>query len=510
MDPLKLLKIVKKWKWTFLGVVLLAFGLIALAPAGNSRSLSGGKELDQFQSSAKILLTPPSGNTTAFGARGTTGVDMSQSWFADPAVLQEVMRSEELLKRVTDKAGGSTTWEALRNLVNVEPLSQGRVGVMMFNLSAVSNDPIESQKIVRLLTDEFSTYVQEISAREFASTRKFIEELVVEAEQRRLASEDKLMEFREKYLNSPSETQVSSQQMNLETRRMEVQQREPALEAQVASISAYLNGSVSTPPWAIIETGDGALAALEAQVGENRLNLEKQRETYTEESQNVVTAKERLARSEQVYNQGLREYAQSLLDSRSQELNQLRAQEGSISHELNSLLASQMSADDRRAVQKLERELSVWEENHLSLTQQLYQARVVEQSSRRQGSVTVLQQPLAGVPVIERNGALVRDLEFANRTRNRYKKLAMAFPFCLVLGAAAALLREYLVTSMKLRPRIEEALEVPVIAVIPAAASELTVQWEIFKRPMPGQIGSLLSPDKEFALSRKDSGEDPG
>lgn len=495
MDPLNALKIIKKWRWTFLGVTVLAFALIAMAPSGNpgSAPIVGGKVLDRFQSSAKILLTPPSGNVNAFGGRGVV-MDQAQSWFADPTVLQEVIRSEELLKRVTEQLkGGQTGWEQLKKDVQVEPVSQGRYGVMLFNLSVVSTDPKESQKIIRLVTDEFSNYVQEISAREFAATRKFVEELVVEAEQRRVQAEENLMLVREKYLSAPTDTEVNTRQSALENQRRDALQKVPSLEAEIVSISSYLDGKVDTPPWTIVQRADASLSKLESQVTENRLALEKAREIYTEENDNVVTAKQRLARSENLYQEGVRDYAKSLLDSKNLELQQVRSQESSASQQLNILLASQMTAEDRRLVQKFERELSVWDENHLSLTQQLYQARVVEQSSRRQGSVTVLQQPLAGIPVLERNGKFEEDKEFAFRTRNRYKKLALAFPFCLVLGVAAAMLREYLKTSMKLRPRVEEMLEVPVIAVIPPIPSDLSVDWERFKRPGMAPVSELVT-----------------
>ena len=495
MDPINALKVVKKWRWTVLGVTFLAFTLIAMAPTGSSGGapVVGGKVVDRFQSSVKILLTPPSGNVNAFGGGNVAGMDQSQSWFADPTVLQELIRSEELLKRVTEQTKSATSWEQLQGSIQVVPVSQGRFGVMLFNLSAVSTDPKEAQKIVRLLTEEFSNYVQEISAREFAATRKFVEELVVEAEQRRMQAEENLMLVREKYLNSPSDTEAASQQMTLQTQQRDIAQKIPALEAEAASISAYLDGKVSTPPWAIVQKSDASLSTLESRLAENRLDLEKAREVYTEDNTNVVNAKERVAKSEALYQNGLREYAKSLFESKNLELQQLKSQEAAASHQLNALLSTQMTPDDRRLTQKFERELSVWDENHLSLTQQLYQARVVEQSSRRQGSVTVLQQPMAGIPVIEKNGSLVEDKEFANRAANRYKKLAMAFPFCLVLGIAAALLREYLKTSMKLRPRVEEMLEVPVIAVIPTVPSDLSVDWERFKRPGVSSVSELVT-----------------
>ena len=472
MDFLRAMKALKRWRFTFLGVSLLTFALVALAPNPEI------KQVIQYQSGAKILLTPPSGNVSAGsgGARGAVGVDMTQSWFADPTVLTELLQSEELLGRVSSASEGQEPWNVLKGMITVEPLSQSAYGVKLFKLTVTGTDPKQSQKITRLVTEEFSNYVQELSAREFASTRKFIEELVVEAEQRRMQAEENLGVVREKYLGAPSDTQVQSQQMSIDNQRQQVSQTIPGLQAEAAALKAFLDGQVNTPPWTVVQGRDGSLSALEAKVSEDRLKLQEEREIYTEENEKVQAAKARLAASEQLYRDGMRDQVTSLYNSKVLELQQASAHEQSLSSQLNTLLASQMTPDDRRAVQKLERELNLWEENHLSLLQQLYQARVVEQSSRRQGSVNILEQPMPGSPIVSAAASAP--------TRSKSKKIAMALPFCLLLGAGAALLREYLSTSMKLRPRIEEALELPVIAVIPATPSELTVDWERFKRPM--------------------------
>lgn len=472
MDILKAFKAIKRWKFTVLGVSLTAFFLLALAPS------PAPTELTTFESRAKILLTPPSRGVSAFGGRGGSVLDNSQSWFADPLVLQELIKSEDLLRRVAEGSGSELSWGSLRSLINVEPLSTNGSNVKLFQLSVITEDPKASQKITRLVTEEFSKYVQEISAKEFASTRKFIENLVVEAEQRRLQAEERLMAVREKYLGSPSDLEVNSQQSALDSQRRELGQNIPGLQAEISALNSFLNGQTNTPPWTVVERANASLSSLETEVTNNRLKLEQAREVYTEENENVVAAKSRLERSEQAYQQGLKEYAKSLHDSKSLQLQQLVAREQSVAARLNSLLASQMTPEDRREVQKLERELSVWEENHLSLTQQLYQARVEEQSSRRQGSVTVLEQPLPGIPFVPEGTTL------KGPGPSKIKKMVMGLPLCLFLGIAAGILREYLSTSMKLRPRIEEVLEIPVIAVIPSTPSELTVDWERFKRPL--------------------------
>ncbi len=478
MDILHVIKAVKRYRWIFIGVTLLSLALITFG----SPTPAPHQPVTQYMSQAKILLTPPSGNVNAFtGGRSMVGLDMAQSWFADPTVLKELLASEELLRRVASQVSEPVPWESLRGLVQIEPLSMSSRGVQLFQLSVTSAEPKLAQQISQQITEQFSNYVQEISAREFASTRKFIEELVLEADERRLEVEDKLVAIRELYLDTPSDVQLQTDLAALNSQRQELKVNLPALQAELEGLQGYLTGQTSSPPWSVLQKGDAALTSLESQVTEARIQLEQAREIYTEENDNVVSAKLRLKRSEELYQSGLHEYAKSLYESKAMEMQQIASREQSLTQQLNALLANQMTPEDRRTVQKLERELTVWEENHLALTQQLYQARVVEQSSRRQGSVTVLEQPLPGTPIIAEAPK--------SRGLSRNKKLALAIPFCLLLGIGAALLKDYLSTSMKLRPRIEEILELPVIAVIPASPSELVEEWEKFKRPLPDDPG---------------------
>lgn len=469
MDIVRALRALRRWKWTFLSVTALAFGLVLVAPAAQD------SEPVIYESTAKILLTPPesSGQVSAYGG-ASAKVSGSQSWFADATVLRELLSSEELLTRVLASLGSKESWAELRERVVVNPLSGGfgGAGVQLFELKVSSKDPKDSEKTTRLITDEFSQYVQEVSAREFANTRKFIEELVAEAEQRRLAAEDRMMEVRQKYLDQPSDEVLEIEQRGLENQRQELDREVATLQGQLSSVRAYLDGRTSNPPWTVLERTDGSIAALEQAISQNKVELAKLQEIYTDSNDQVVAAKKRLENAQNLYREGVNNYVSSLYNSKESELQQKTSRYQSVAGQLNNLLSNRMTPEDRRMLKKLERETQLWEENHLSLLQQLYQARVVEQSSRRQGAVNVLENP--------RLGQIPKD----KKKTGEMQKLAMALPFCFILGGLAALLREHLSTSMRLRPRIEEALEIPVIAVIPASPSEVTIDWERFKRPM--------------------------
>ncbi|MCA9779782.1 MAG: hypothetical protein KC800_23800, partial [Candidatus Eremiobacteraeota bacterium] len=465
-------------------VVLLVVGAVGLSPKPKSIEAPV-----VYESQSKILLTPSTGAVRAYGGTVTAGPDFSNSWFTDEVILNEVLLSEELLTRVSLQSEHQTPWFELKQRLTIEPLSRQGRGVNLLLLKMTGADPKETQKLTRLISDEFSNYVQELSAQEYASTRRFIEELVVEAEQRRLSAEEDLMSVREKYLGMPTDEEISTRQQALESQRQETQREISTLQADIASIKTYRDHGGSTPPWVILEQSDGAISGLEQNVADQKLELAKLREVYTDDSSAVKAAQARLTTAQGLYSAALSEYVESLYTDKSTKLQQAISRSQSLSAQLNDVLRYRMTDEDRRELAKLERQRNLWDENHLSLLQQLYQARVTEQSSRRQGSVTVLEQPRLGSPIA---GGIIQSGQ-----QSRSKQLAMAIPFALLLGIGAAFLKDYMSTSMRLRPKVEEALELPVIAVIPSTPSELTVDWERFKRPLDGFLKEAKERSKE-------------
>lgn len=438
-----------------------------------------------YQSQVKVLLTPSGSSVRAYGGTVTPGADVARSWFADEVILNELVLSEEMLTKVVEASEKQISWVELKSAITIEPISKDHTGLKLFSLQVTDGDPKESQKLTRLVADEFVRYVQDLSAQEYSNTRRFIEELVLEAEQRRLGAEEALMSVREKYLGLPSDEEIAMRQSGLESQRQEAQREIGTLRSEVAAISNYNNGQSGRAPWAVLQESKGAIGGLEQNVSTQKIELAKMRETYTDDSSAVKAAVQRLATAESLYQEALNDYVASLYTEKSTQLQQAISRSQSLSAQLNDLLRGRMSPEDRREMAQLERQRTLWDENHLSLLQQLYQARVVEQSSRRQGSVTILEQPRLGSPIAMGNAAPV--------SASRAKQLAMAIPFCLIMGLGAAFLREYLTSSLRLRPRVEETLELPVIAVIPATPSELTVDWERYKRPMPKALDSLIS-----------------
>lgn len=471
MDFMRALRVLKARKFVAISMAVLAFVVVIMAPTPQAdvRPI--------YTSRAKLLITPPNSSVRAYG--GQAGVSVDFSWFSDPVVLEELLRSDELLDRVVEQAHSNIDKARLSSAISVEPLSRGGM-VRLFNLAIADPNPLEAQKLDRLVTNEFVKYVEDLSAREFANTRRFIEELVAEAEGRRDAAETALMTVREKYLKTESEQEIDLKVSDLQTRLNDSEREISSLTAEATSLNDYLTGASSNPPWAVIEKGDGSLGTLDANVAEKRMELVRLREIYTDKNDNVVRAERLLANAEKLYQQAVSESAASLYKEKSSLLAATKASRNSLIAEINGLLRSRMSEDDKRQVAKHERELQVWEQNALNLQQQLYQARVVEQSSRRSGAVSILEPPSVGAVTSEPT---------AKVSKSAMKRALMSIPFCLILGIAAAFAQEYLSSSTKLRPQVEEALELPVLAVIPATPSELTVDWESFKRP--GQRESI-------------------
>ena len=149
---------------------------------------------------------------------------------------------------------------------------------------------------------------------------------------------------------------------------------------------------------------------------------------------------------------------------------------------MSDLRNKQLTPAEKRQVAKLERQLSMWEDNHLNLVKQLYQARVIEQSSRRQGAITVLESPSAGVEAKDK------------KTRTLASRVFLGLPFSVGLATAIILGIEFLGASLRLVPKIENTLNLPVMAVIPPVDPELGELWEAYKREetLPKGLPGLL------------------
>lgn len=465
LDLWQLKNAVKQRKWFLLICFLVTLAISVLIPQGGTEKI--------YVSQAKVLLTPP----TSTGAQDAPR-DLNRWWFTDEATLKELVDSEELLRHVIARLKLDMEWTELKEKVtlsaaNVDAPGGFRWGMSnsLFQIAVESSTPELSKKIADVVVEEFVSSIQDLSAREFANTRRFLEDLVREAKQNAEKTENKLLAITTRRDTKTDERDLAVQISELERQKLSLREQLAKLGAEQSAVNSYLDGGSNTPPWALLKE-DGALRNLEQTVAENRIKLVEASQYYTQDSPEVRAQSEKLAKVQGLYDEQMSRAARSVVDDKSAEAGALEAQLSSVESQIAKLRATQLTPNERREVAKLERELNVWEENRLALVRQLYQARVVEQSSRRQGAISILQRPTLGV--VPRDGHLP----------SLIKSLALGIPFSLVVSLALLLLVDFVGRSLQLLPHIEETLQAPILVVVPKYPREITEEWDRIKKSL--------------------------
>ncbi|MBI3926574.1 MAG: hypothetical protein HY319_13620 [Armatimonadetes bacterium] len=467
MDLWKSLQIVRQRKWVFLAATLLALAIVFMAPKKGSQD-------PMYVSYAKLLLTPQTAQVKAYGGSLGPGGPAPgvQWWLADDTSMKELIASEELLQRVVQRAELTMDWRNLGGRVQINTGEADRRGQLtFFQLGVEADTPEEAQKLTTILVDEFVAYVQELSGREYSETRRFLEELVAEAQQKVAESEQALLDLQTTTAGLTDDaSETAATRAALEERRTQLKAEILGTEAQVAAIANYLDGKNPVPPWTVLENKDSTVDALNKALAEHQLKLVELQQVYTPESRQVREQVERLNQVKALYDRQLRTYVESLYQAKTVGVQEQREALLAVQQELNTMRREKARPEKKLELQKLERQLTVWSENQLNLVQQLYQARIAEQSSRRQGAIAIIQKPQTGAPT----GGYIAP--------PAWKTMALALPFCLFFGVAMALLSDYLNSSFQMLPRVEETLDLPVVCVIPTVPAEIADEWERIKR----------------------------
>lgn len=460
MDFRRLLQAIQFRKGLFVSVFFAALAIVVVIPQASNRQM--------YLSTARILLTPPSQAAENYGV--AEGRNQSDQWLSSEATLHELVTSERLLSRVLQVANRNESWLDIQEHVVLEPLSSGKNdAVNLFSLGIEDTDPESTRKLSEILAKEFVSYVEELSAREFANTRRFLEELVAEAREKVDSTEEQLLKLTTSHASEAETEKIGESQDDLESERQKVKQDLSQAESELAAIESFLSGRVDTPPWLVMQ-GDTSLKQLEQAVAADKLKLLELQQLYTDENDLVKLQKAKLAKVDSVYNARLHDYVRALRNEKAQLVADGRSRLASINERLTELQNRQLTTSEKRQVAKLQRQLTMWEENHLNLVKQLYQARILEQSSRRQGAITILQAPVAGLPVK------------GNHTRNLIQALVFGLPFSFVLALGAVMAADYFQASLRILPKIESRLQLPVLAVIPSIPDEMAENWESYKR----------------------------
>jgi capsular polysaccharide biosynthesis protein len=460
MDIRRLIQAVQAKKWLFLAVFAVALGLLVILPQATTQQY--------YLSTARILVTPAN---QANGTAAQEGASGSTKWLTNEATLRELVTSERLVGRVLQLAKRTEKWTDIKEHVVLEPLTQGfSQDVTLFSLGLEDTDPQKSKMMSELLAKEFVSYVEELSAREFANTRRFLEELVAESKERVEATEDKLLNITAAKVSSSDENKLVDSQDELETERRTIKTELLTQESELQAVSAFLNGSVDTPPWAVIQQGDSSLKSLETAASEAKLKLLELEQLYRDDNQLVQAQRAKLAKIQGVYDTRLNSYVRALRNEKAQVVADRRTRLASLDNRIRELRNRQLSIEEKREASKLERQLEMWEENYLGLVKQLYQARILEQASRRQGAITIIQPPYEGLPVK------------GKARRNLAQALAFGLPFSVALAVGAVLAADYFHSSLRVLPKIEARLGLQVLAVVPTVPAEVAEVWESYKR----------------------------
>lgn len=471
MDLRRFLLIVRQHVWLLVALTVASLAAFLLLPQLGARTV--------YVSTAKVLLTP---SKTSIGSESYRGYEQG-NWLSEESTLKELVTSERLLSRVCQVCSVRGSWQELRDRVTLEPLSTDYARrVNLFAISVQDESAKQAQKLTEAAVSEFTNYVEELSAREFANTRRFLEELVAEAKERVDDTEEKLLQITTAHADAKQSETMAESLVALDADKRKVREEIAVLEAEVGSVQSFLSRDSAVLPPSLLQTPDPTVTQLETAAAEARLKLLELEQLYNDDNPRVREQRAKYEKMRDMYQSRMSEFANSAIQEKSQLLAQKRKQLQAIEDRIQEVRNQQLSPAEKRQVAKLERQLSMWEDNHLNLVKQLYQARVVEQSSRRQGAISVLESP--GL------GALAK----AKKSRSLTSRLAIGLPFCLSFSLACILSLELLGASLRLLPKIERALGVPVLSVIPPLGEDMAEVWECYKREetLPKQYESLL------------------
>jgi capsular polysaccharide biosynthesis protein len=459
MDVWRSLKLVRERSGLFLASCLIAFIVVLFGP------LLIGAADPIYSSSAKILLAGKNSGGEQNPDREPSAV---RAWFSDESTLRALITSEPLLKRVVESANLKKKWSALRPSIKIRILSHNPNQVSLIEVSVEGETPQASEKLTNTLAKEFVEYVMELSAKEFTSTRVYLEELVEKAKKQMEEAEAAMLKTRVVPRSAEQRDPQIEAMMRLRERRTELTQEEARLKGELDDLQL-----ARYTPWAIVEQKDGTLSKLEDNLSNERFQLVSLRQVYTDSNENVKAQIERVRQAEALYNQEVERKVNALSVSTQRKYEQARQALATTTQELRKLEEAQPTSKEYLEYSQRERQLQMWHENYLSLTRQLYQARVAEQSSRRQGAITILEQAQVGVP-----------LRAPGPGSSTLTRALIAIPLSLLFALGVVLMSDYLMASMRMQPRIEEALGLPVIGAIPVLPEDLTRNWDRMKNSL--------------------------
>lgn len=461
MDLLRIIKVVRRRRLVFFGLTLLAFIAVALAPRHEQNAPI------VYTATSKILVTESSNPTSG----NTVSEVPVRLWFADQVTLRELITSEKLLKRVVKATDSKQDWLTLRSEIDIRPLSEETRSIYIVSVTAPNGN--EAVNTADALVNKFVDYVQELSSEEYASTRRYLDESIEMANQRIAKAEARLMALQARLPTEGELDLLSKQRLELEAENQQIRNDVRQLEQEAGDLNQFVAGQTRVAPWKIMQQDDPGLTVLASSLAEEKRKLIDLKKIYTDGNPQVIEQEQRVAAQEALYLSQVSLNARSLLQSTEKQIDAKTAAVISNTKRIDGIVKTRVDQGARLKLERARRELENETQSYEDLVKQRNQARLAELASRRQGAITILEQPLGANP----SGGVIH-----RGKRERLKELAMTLPLCLLVGVIGVLLLDYLESSMRLQPRIEEAMELPVLAVIPELEPELVDRWRFMKQ----------------------------
>lgn len=458
MDIWRSLRLIRGQSVLFFLACVVAFVLVMIAP------LFTAKKLMVYKSSTKVLITPTTSAVTLAGERQTD--NSVKTWFADPATLKTLLSSQDLLTLVLEAAHSSMTWTDLRERIQLDILSNTGNQVSLLEVSVMGTKPEETRVLALTLSEKFIQYVQQLSASEQDRTVAFLERERRNAEREVARAQKRLL--------SVGIVPTDGKSNPLDDAWVQLQQQRNQLERDVALVRAEVDqleqvGDMDSSLSDLADAGTTNSVMSDA-VAREQLKLAELRETYTEQAPQVQTQITKIQRMQQVYTRELNNRVSGRRAGLLRKAEKMESLLAETERRLRALEAKRPSAEKHLEFANQNRQLAMWQENYLDLTRQLYRARVMQQGSRREGAFTIVEKPQPGKLV---SGKVAEG--------SPVMRLLIAIPVALVCGLGAVMAHDYLTSSMRLQPRIEEAMGVPIIGQIPSQGSDLISQWDNMK-----------------------------
>lgn len=458
VDIWRSLRLVRAKPGHFLLGAILGFILVLVGPT------LATKPTQVFRSTAKILITP---NTSSLSDAGQRAVDPSvRTWFTDENTIRALLSSQDLLDVVLESAGSKISWLELRERIQLDILSNSGQAVSLLELSVLGGKPDEVRVLTQILSDKFIQYVQQLSAAEHDKTVAFLERERRNAEREVARAQKRLLKI--------GIVPASAGGGGVEEAWVKLQEQRNSLEEKATMAQARIEemqiANAHHTDFRETTEGQGA-SLLDQRLAAEQLKLEELRETYQDRSDQVKKQMERLAHVKEVRAREIFERTSAGLAAAQGTYRHYKELLAENQARLKELDAKRPGPEKHLQYVTEERQLSMWQDSYLDLTKQLYRARVLQQSARRDGAFTIVERPQVGRLVA---GQIIN--------QSLLMRIAYAIPAGILMGLALVVGSDYLTSSMRLEPRIEEALSLPIIGNIPNISEEVSASWDIMKQ----------------------------